>query len=97
MWSIAIIVVGVIVGFVFFRRQTKKILLTIALSIAGAGILRLVDEFRNDQAVWPALLAFAVLGTVWLVAWLLNRPVSRKKAPKLAPKTRSGPPRVDLR
>ena len=86
-----------IVGFVFFRRQTKKILLTIALSVTGAGVLRLVDEVRNDQAIWPALLAFAVLGVVWLVAWLLNRPVSRKQAPKLTAKTRRGPPRVDLR
>jgi hypothetical protein len=97
MLSLAIIAVGIIVGFVFFRRQTKKILLTIALSVTGAGIIRLVDEARNDQAIWPALIALGVLGAVWLVSWLLNRSISRKQAPKLAPKPRSAPPRVDLR
>ncbi len=97
MWSIAIIVVGIVVGFIFFRRQTRKILLVVALSVAAGGAWRLIDMARSDQGVVTALLALAVLGAIWLVAWLLNRPVSRKRAPKLTPKVRSGPPRVDLR
>jgi uncharacterized membrane protein HdeD (DUF308 family) len=97
MLSYAIVAVGIFVGLVFFRKQTKKVLLTIALSVTGAGIIRLVEEVRNDQAVWPALLALSAMGVVWLVSWLLNRSVSPKRAPKAAAKTRSGPPRVDLR
>ncbi len=97
MWSIAIIVVGLVVGVVFFRRQVKKILLVVALSIAAGGALRLIEIARSDQGIEQALLALGGLGAVWLVAWLLNRPVSRKRASKLTPKVRSGPPRVDLR
>ncbi len=97
MWSIAIIVVGLVVGVVFFRRQVKKILLVVALSIAAGGALRLIEIARSDQGIEEALLALGGLGAVWLVAWLLNRPVSRKRTPKLVPKARSGPPRVDLR
>ncbi len=97
MISIAVIVVGIVVGFVFFRRQTKKILLVVALSIVAGGALRLVDVARSDQGIETALIALAGLGVVWLVAWLLNRPLSRKRAPKLTSKVRSGPPRVDLR
>ncbi len=98
MWSIAIIVVGFLVGFLFFRRQTKKILLVVALSIVAGGALRLVDVARSDQGIETALIALAVLGAIWVVAWLLNRPVApKRKAPRLVAKPRSGPPRVDLR
>ncbi len=93
----AAIAVGVIVGVVFFRRQVKKILLVVALSIVAGGALRLVEEARSDQGVLPAFLALGALGAIWLVAWLLNRPLSRKRASRLVPKVRSGPPRVDLR
>jgi uncharacterized membrane protein HdeD (DUF308 family) len=97
MWSIAIVVVGLVVGVVFFRKQVKKILLVVALSIAAGGALRLIEEVRKDQGIVEPLIALSGLGAIWLVAWLLNRPLSRKRTPKLSSKVRSGPPRVGLR
>jgi len=97
MISLAIIAVGLIVGFVFFRKQTKKILLVVALSIAAAGAVRLVEIAKNDEGFETALIALAAMGAIWLVSWLLNRSMSQKKAPKVAPKTRSGPPKVNVR
>jgi hypothetical protein len=97
MLSLAIIFVGLVVGFVFFRKQTNKILLVVALSIAIGGALRLVEMVGHDEGIVPALIAFGALGAIWLVAWLLNRSVTRKPTSKLASKARSGPPRVDLR
>ncbi len=93
----AAIAVGIVVGVVFFRKQVKKLLLVVALSIVAGGALRLFEEARSDEGIVPIVLALGGLGAVWLVAWLLNRPLSRKRAPKLTSKVRSGPPRVDLR
>lgn len=94
--GLAILAVGLAVGWTFFRKKTNKIMLSVALAIVGGGIIRLYDLVQNDKTILPAVAALSVLGAIWLVAWLLNRSISRKPE-RAAAKRPSGPPRVGLR
>ena len=85
---------GLAIGWIFFRNSTHKIMLSIALASVSGGAFRLYQMIVNGEPVTLPLIAVAVLGLIWLGAWLSNRAATQKPAPSLASKTRSGPPRV---
>jgi hypothetical protein len=89
-----IALVGLAVGWIFFRNSTNKIMLSIALATVTGGAFRLYEIISTGEQITPLLLAFVVLGAIWLLAWLSNRSIARKPTATLAPKSRSGPPRV---
>jgi len=79
--TVLIVLVGLGVMWILYRRKTNQIMLAIALTIFVGGILRLLQIKDNDQTLHTVGLILAMLGAVWVVSWVSNRAATRRRSP----------------
>jgi hypothetical protein len=76
--TVLIVLAGLAVMWVLYRKKTNQILLAIALTIFVGGVLRLFQIKDNDQTLHTVGVIMLALGLVWVVSWVSNRSATRR-------------------
>lgn len=77
--EVLIVLAGLGVMWVLYRKKTNQIMLVVALTIFLGGVLRLFQIKDNEQTVSTVAIILALLGTVWVASWLSNRSATKRR------------------
>ncbi len=87
--EVFVVLAGLGVLWIFYRRKTNQIMLAIALTILVGGIIRLINLKDNTQTFYTIGLVLVAMAVVWVGSWLSNRSaIRRRRATRVEPTAR---------
>lgn len=79
--TVLVVLVGLVVMWILYRKKTNQIMLITALSILTMGTYRLFQVKNDSDSMLTVAIIFGGLAVVYLASWISNR-MSMKKEHK---------------